>query len=39
MSAPIVFLSYSHDTDAHKEWVLKLATDLRAQGVDARLDQ
>ncbi|MBF0563713.1 MAG: SUMF1/EgtB/PvdO family nonheme iron enzyme [Nitrospirae bacterium] len=36
---PIVFLSYSHDTDAHKEWVLKLATDLMANGVDAELDQ
>ncbi|MBF0564937.1 MAG: TIR domain-containing protein [Nitrospirae bacterium] len=39
MKTPIVFLSYSHDTDAHKEWVIKLATDLRAKGVDARLDQ
>ncbi len=25
---PIIFISYSHDSDEHKEWVLKLATDL-----------
>ncbi|MGU9815608.1 toll/interleukin-1 receptor domain-containing protein [Pseudomonas sp. LF135] len=34
-----VFISYSHDSDEHKQWVLKLATDLRAQGLDAILDQ
>lgn len=39
MSAPKVFLSYSHDSPEHKEWVLKLATDLRNNGVDATLDQ
>lgn len=39
MKTPIVFLSYSHDSDAHKEWVLKFATDLRTHGVDAILDQ
>ncbi|MEQ1721212.1 MAG: toll/interleukin-1 receptor domain-containing protein [Nitrosomonas sp.] len=39
MSNPRVFISYSHDTPAHKNWVLKLATDLRAAGVDAFLDQ
>jgi hypothetical protein len=38
--APIrVFVSYSHDSDAHKAWVLKLATDLRTASVDASLDQ
>lgn len=37
--APSVFLSYSHDSPEHKKWVLKLAMDLRAQGVDATLDQ
>lgn len=39
MKAPIVFISYSHDTDEHKKWVLGLATDLRANGIDAVLDQ
>ncbi len=37
--APKAFISYSHDSPAHKEWVLKLATDLRAAGVDVVLDQ
>jgi hypothetical protein len=35
---PKVFISYSWDDFAHKEWVKKLATQLRADGVDARLD-
>lgn len=35
---PKVFISYSHDSENHKSWVLKLATDLRARGVDASLD-
>ena len=39
MSEPRVFISYSHDSDAHKQWVLRLATDLRAAGIDASLDQ
>ena len=39
MSAPKVFVSYSHDSDTHKQWVLRLATDLRGAGVDATLDQ
>jgi hypothetical protein len=34
-----VFISYSHDSAPHKAWVLKLATDLRGAGVDAKLDQ
>ena len=38
MSEPKVFLSYSHDSEGHKTWVLKLATDLRINGVDASLD-
>ena len=38
MAHPKVFVSYSHDSAAHKAWVLKLATDLRANGVDATLD-
>ena len=32
--APKAFISYSHDSPAHREWVLKLAKDLRAAGVD-----
>lgn len=36
---PIVFISYSHDSDEHKEWVKSLATRLRGHGVDAILDQ
>ena len=39
MSNPKVFISYSHDSVEHKEWVLKLASDLRASGIDASLDQ
>jgi TIR domain len=35
---PKVFISYSWDDEAHKEWVRRLATQLRAGGVDARLD-
>ena len=34
-----VFVSYSHDDEAHKNWVLKLATDLRSHGIDVILDQ
>jgi hypothetical protein len=37
--APKAFISYSHDSPAHKSWVLKLASDLRAIGVDIVLDQ
>jgi len=39
MTNPSVFLSYSHDSVAHKAWVRKLAEDLRHGGVDATLDQ
>ena len=39
MSPPIVFISYSHDSQEHKLWVLQLATRLRINGVDALLDQ
>jgi len=34
-----VFISYAWDSEEHKEWVLKLATNLRHHGVDAILDQ
>lgn len=39
MIPPKVFISYSHDSAAHKQWVLEFATTLRDRGVDAILDQ
>ena len=39
MSAPKVFISYSHDSAQHKDWVRSLASALRANGIDAVLDQ
>lgn len=36
---PRVFISYSHDSEPHKQAVLDLATRLRAGGVDVQLDQ
>jgi hypothetical protein len=39
MSIPKVFISYSHDSQEHKKWVLDFATRLRNVGVDAILDQ
>jgi TIR domain len=36
---PKVFVSYSHDSTSHKEWVVNLATQLRRSGIDAILDQ
>ncbi len=36
---PRVFISYSHDSETHKEWVLELASWLRKNGVDIILDQ
>ena len=39
MKIPKIFVSYSHDTELHKSWVLSLATKLRASGIDAILDQ
>lgn len=38
-SPPRVFLSYSHDTTAHKRTVRTLAERLRGDGIDARFDQ
>jgi hypothetical protein len=37
--APRVFLSYSHDSDAHRERVLALSERLRHDGIDIILDQ
>ncbi len=34
-----VFISYSHDSPAHKQRVLQLANALRDNGIDAELDQ
>jgi hypothetical protein len=39
MAIPKVFISYSHDTQEHKHWVLDLATRLRNSGIDAIIDQ
>jgi hypothetical protein len=39
MGVPSVFISYSHDSQEHKQWVLNFATRLRSSGVDAILDQ
>ena len=36
---PRVFLSYSHDSEAHKRQVLELANRLRRDGVDAWVDR
>ena len=33
------FISYAYDSEEHKGWVRKLASDLRAHGVDVILDQ
>jgi hypothetical protein len=34
-----VFISYSHDSDAHKDWVLQIASRLRSNGVNVILDR
>ena len=34
-----VFISYSHDSDSHKQSVLRLADQLRDWGIDAEIDQ
>jgi len=39
MIPPRVFVSYSHDSAAHKSWVLDFSTTLRNRGIDAVLDQ
>ena len=38
-NSPRVFVSYSHDDDMHKNWVLQLATRLRSNSVDVILDR
>jgi len=39
MTVPRVFISYSHDSQLHKKWVLELAIRLRNNGIDAIIDQ
>jgi hypothetical protein len=34
-----VFVSYKREDEAHNEWVIRFATDLRSNGIDALLDQ
>lgn len=36
---PRIFISYSHDTPAHREKVLSLSERLRRDGIETRLDQ
>ncbi|MDZ8260991.1 SEFIR domain-containing protein [Nostoc sp. ChiQUE01b] len=38
-NAPKVFISYSHDSQEHRDKVLDLANRLRAEGVDCNIDQ
>lgn len=38
-TAPKVFISYSHDNEPHKDWVLTLATRLLENGVNIVFDQ
>ena len=38
-ASPIVFISYSHDSEQHKDWVRKLAERLRADGIEVVLDE
>nr|WP_233099142.1 toll/interleukin-1 receptor domain-containing protein [Enterobacter hormaechei] len=35
---PKVFISYSHDSTAHKAWILTLATRLEGNGVAVTLE-
>ncbi len=39
MESPVVFISYSHDSDQHREMVLSLAERLRDDGYESRIDQ
>src|SRR5262249_17210086 len=38
-NTPHVFVSYSHESEAHKRWVRSLAEDLTKKGVKTTLDQ
>lgn len=37
--APMIFISYSHDSEEHRDKVLALAERLREEGLEAQLDQ
>jgi hypothetical protein len=39
LMTPKAFISYSHESESHKAWVVKLGSDLRSIGVDVVLDQ
>ena len=39
MTAPKVFISYSHDNSEHEDRVLELSDRLREDGIDANIDQ
>ncbi len=39
VSSSSVFISYSHDSDAHRAFVLALANRLRGNGLDCQIDQ
>lgn len=39
MNTPKVFISYAWESDTIKRWVKELATQLRTDGIDAKLDQ
>jgi hypothetical protein len=39
MKSPVVFISYSHDSAAHKEWVMDFSTTLKNRGINIVLDQ
>jgi hypothetical protein len=39
MTHPIVFISYSHDNDPHRQRVLDLSERLRRDGYETRLDR
>ena len=39
MSAPTVFISYSHDSPEHEDRVLELSDRLREEGIAANIDQ
>lgn len=36
---PRVFISYSHDTNEHKKWVLQVSEQLRSDGLECQIDQ
>jgi hypothetical protein len=39
ISNPVVFISYSWDSEVHKQWVLEFAKRLLSDGIDVKLDR